>query len=97
MGNIAHEKQTIEKMISLYCRKRHQSKVLCPECELLKLYALNKLSKCPFGDDKGACSDCKVHCYKSDMRDRIRAVMRFSGPRMLFYYPIDFVKHIIKK
>jgi len=97
MGNVVYEKQTIEKMINLYCQKRHRSKVLCAECELLKQYALNRLSKCPFGDDKGACSDCKVHCYKSEMRDKIRAVMRFSGLRMLFYHPTDFLKHIIKK
>ena len=97
MGNIAAEMRTIEKMISLYCHSKHGGKVLCAECDQLKQYALQRLSKCPFGDEKGACSNCSVHCYKINMRENIRAVMRFSGPRMILYYPMDFVKHLIKK
>lgn len=57
--------RTVEKMISLYCRNKHESKVLCAECEQLKQYALQRLYKCPFGDDKRACSNCTVHCIKS--------------------------------
>lgn len=29
------------------------------------------------------------------MRDQIREVMRFSGPRMLFYHPIIALRHMI--
>jgi hypothetical protein len=28
------------------------------------------------------------------MREKMRAVMRFAGPRMLFYHPIDAIKHL---
>ncbi len=31
------------------------------------------------------------------MRDRIRQVMRFSGPRMFFYYPKEAFFHFKKK
>ena len=50
-----------------------------------------------FGENKTACKDCKVHCYQKEMREKVREIMRFSGPRMMIYYPKDFVIHILKK
>jgi len=85
------------KMINLYCRKKHRTAQLCEECRLLMKYAIERLSKCPFGDDKGKCANCSIHCYKPDLRLKIKAVMRFSGPRMFLYHPIDLIKHQIKK
>ena len=35
-----------------------------------------RLDRCPFRDEKPTCSNCLVHCYKPDMRERIREVMR---------------------
>jgi hypothetical protein len=29
------------------------------------------------------------------MRAEIQKVMKFSGPRMILYYPLDFIKHLI--
>jgi len=84
-------------MISLYCRKKHGNRVLCPECESLRDYAMERLSKCVFGGGKPACVDCKVHCYRTNRREEIRRIMRFSGPRMLLYYPKDFIRHLLKK
>lgn len=99
MSTIRYEKETVEKMIHLYCRKKHKTKSehLCPDCEAIRNYALERLDKCPFGDEKSSCNRCKVHCYKPEMRQRIREIMRFSGPRMLIYYPFDFVKHYVRK
>lgn len=98
MGNIAYEKRTVGYMISLYCRKNHGRKEgLCEDCQQLSSYAFQRLRKCPFGDDKPACKHCRVHCYNSEMRDKIRAAMRYSGPRMIIYYPIDFLKHLVTK
>ena len=28
------------------------------------------------------------------MRQKIRAVMRFSGPRMIFYHPVMAIRHL---
>lgn len=98
MGKIKSEKRTVEYMIGLYCRINHGSKdTLCAGCEAIRAYSFDRLNKCPYGDQKIACKDCKVHCYKAEMRNKIREVMRFSGPRMIIYYPIDFIKHLIKK
>lgn len=98
MGKIESEKKTVEYMIALYCRKNHGGGVeLCESCNRMRLYAFERLTRCPFGDDKSACKTCEVHCYKPDMRKEIRKIMRYSGPRMIIYYPIDFLKHLIQK
>ena len=83
-------------MIRLYCKKCHGTKTgLCPECKALAEYACDRSNKCPFMDNKTFCSNCKVHCYKPEMRNRIRQVMRFSGPRMIFHHPVMAMQHLI--
>ena len=82
-------------MIRLYCRKKHgYKKQLCPECSLTLDYARERTEKCPFGANKPVCSKCKVHCYKPEFREKIRTIMRFSGPRMILYHPLLAIKHL---
>lgn len=89
------EKQTVALMIRLYCRKKHGTKNdICPDCEALSRYAIQRSDKCPFMETKTFCSNCQVHCYKPEMRAKIREVMRFSGPRMLFYHPVMAIRHV---
>lgn len=91
------EKKIVSQMIALYCRKNHGSRGgLCEECAELDSYARMRSEKCPFMETKTFCSNCKVHCYKPDMREKIREVMRFSGPRMIFSHPIAAVSHVIE-
>lgn len=91
------EKKMVSQMIQLYCKKQHHSKDgLCPECAALVAYARMRSEKCPFMETKTFCSNCKVHCYKPEMREKIREVMRFSGPRMLFHHPIAAIRHVVE-
>lgn len=91
------EKELVSQMIALYCRKKHGSKHdLCEECAELDAYARMRSDKCPFMETKTFCSNCKVHCYKPVMREKIRKVMRFSGPRMIFTHPITASRHVIE-
>ena len=90
------EKETVSLMIRLYCRKKHGGNGLCPECAALDAYARQRSDKCPFMETKTFCSNCKVHCYKKDMREKIRQVMRFSGPRMIFHHPVMAIRHVIE-
>lgn len=91
------EKEVVSLMIKIYCNKKHHTKtVLCEECGKLNEYARLRSDKCPFMETKTFCSNCKVHCYKTDMRERIREVMRFSGPRMMFHHPIMAIRHVIE-
>lgn len=94
------EKKVVSQMITLYCKKQHRGaekneKGLCPECAALEAYARMRSDKCPFMETKTFCSNCKVHCYQPQMRERIRQVMRFSGPRMIFSHPVSAVRHVI--
>lgn len=90
------EKRLVSQMIALYCRRKHGTRDgLCPDCAALDAYARQRSEKCPFMENKTFCSNCKVHCYKPEMRDKIKTVMRFSGPRMLFYHPVTAIWHVV--
>ena len=90
------EKKTIAAMLRIYCRHHHATKgELCEQCTELRDYAIRRLDRCPFGIDKPTCANCHVHCYKPEMRDRVRQVMRFSGPRMLLRHPILALLHML--
>lgn len=95
-NRIEREKKVVKRMIELYCRKKEKNKELCEECRSLLVYAYERLDRCKYGEHKSSCRRCPIHCYKRDMRDRMRKVMRFSGPRMLFYHPLEAIRHWIK-
>ncbi len=97
-SRLYREKVTITEMIKLYCRKVHNdSKELCDECSELLAYALKRIEYCPFSIDKPACNQCPIHCYKKDMREKVKRVMRFSGPKMLIYHPILALMHLLDR
>ena len=91
------EKRIVSEMIALYCRKKHGTKGgLCPDCAALNDYAKMRSDKCPFMENKTFCYNCKVHCYQPDMREKIRRVMRYSGPRMMKTHPILAIRHLVE-
>ncbi len=90
------EARTVEAMIRLYCRNVHGSgDALCPDCTALHSYARQRLQKCPFQEGKTTCARCPAHCYKPQMREQIRAVMRYAGPRMLLRHPVLAMLHLV--
>jgi len=91
------------EMIDLYCRGQgHANRTdlqddtpaLCPDCRRLLDYARKRIIRCPRMAVKSFCSACPVHCYTTDMREQIRVVMRYSGPRMLLHRPLMTLQHI---
>lgn len=93
---IEREKRTLQAMFRLTCRKQHGTrKGLCLECQELLDYAFARLKTCPFKEGKTTCLQCRIHCYKPDMRARIREVMRFAGPRMMYSHPVLAFWHIL--
>ena len=88
MNRIERERQTIEHMIKMYCRVLHgTSWGFCGECGPLLEYAHLRLDRCPFQEGKPVCLHCKVHCYSPEMREKIREVMHFAGPRLMLRHP----------
>ena len=93
---IAREKKTVGVMIAMHCHATHAtSGKPCAQCQGLLDYALKRLDACPYGPRKPACSHCPVHCYKPDMREGVRAAMRYAGPRMPARHPILALWHAI--
>ena len=96
LRRIRRERKTIEAMIDVYCRAHHgMEDELCPECCSLLEYAFRRLEHCPFKEEKPTCANCAIHCYKPEMRDRVRSVMRYAGPRMTKPHPVLSLFHFI--
>lgn len=91
------ETRTVSIMIHIYCRARHgATKDLCAVCAGLLEYAEERIEHCPFGPDKPECNQCSVHCYQSEMRERIKEVMRYAGPRMIWRHPVLAIRHLYR-
>ncbi|MCK8817234.1 nitrous oxide-stimulated promoter family protein [Natroniella sulfidigena] len=96
MSRLAREKDTLKKMVKLFCQNNHSSQEgLCQECNQLLRYAIKRVDNCHYGEEKPVCGKCEIHCYKSEMREKVIEIMRYAGPRMLFKHPILAVKHLI--
>lgn len=90
------ERKTINAMIGLYCRRHHGNRPdLCGPCAFLLAYAKARLDKCPYGQQKPTCGQCPVHCYKPAMRENVRDVMRYAGPRMIWHHPLLAIQHML--
>lgn len=92
---LRREATTIKVMIDMYCAGQgHADKIPCESCAELRDYAILRVEKCGFGARKPVCAKCPTHCYKSGMRERIREVMRHSGPRMIVRHPALAIMHL---
>lgn len=99
MNKIDREKNVITKMIVLYCRNHHSTDkaLLCDDCRDLLKYSLLRLGACKHGETKTSCKKCVSHCYSPEYQKKIRKVMKYVGPRMIIYHPIDAIRHLISK
>lgn len=104
-NRIEREKKTVEHMIRLYCKGNHGSSVreagsgetgVCTQCEVLLTYATDRLDNCPHGNGKPTCLKCSIRCFDEEKREMIRRVMRYSGLRMLFRYPVLTIRHMLE-
>jgi hypothetical protein len=108
---VLREQRTLDVMIRMYCTAHHAESPssdqvpsrsaaaaetpVCEECASLVVYALDRIENCRFGDDKPTCAKCPVHCFRPAMREPIRIVMRYAGPRMTLRHPYLAVRHLL--
>lgn len=92
---IEQEKRVVSRMVTLYCKHKLHCATVPEEYLVLIEYAHQRLDRCKFGDKKSACNKCPVHCYKPEMRAKIREIMRWAGPRMIFYDPVAAIRHLL--
>jgi hypothetical protein len=97
---LEREERTITAMVRMYCRDHQHasgaaSSDLCPECAELMAYARRRLAACRYAAAKPTCATCPTHCYRPEMREQVRVVMRYSGPRMLREHPLLALAHLV--
>lgn len=92
---LERERLTIVKMVRIYCAAHHDGdqEGLCPACGEFLDYAVLRLEKCPYGEDKPTCANCPIHCYKPARKAQAREIMRYAGPRMLLRHPVLAISH----
>ena len=103
----ARELKTVSQMIALFCAGNHATEPknetarcgesVCAACAELDAYAAKRTERCRKMHVKTSCEQCENHCYAPEMRERIRAVMRYAGPRMLTKHPIAAIRHLAGK
>lgn len=101
------EKRTISQMVAIYCVGNHPAdsrtetsyagESVCLDCKTIDDYCVLRTDRCRQMDTKTSCEECPYHCYAPAERERIRAVMRYAGPRMIKHHPIAAVRHLLKK
>lgn len=103
----AREMRTVSQMIALYCagnhadrprgERAHCGEPLCAECAAVDAYAMLRTQRCRNMATKTSCDKCPNQCYRPEEREKIRTVMRYAGPRMLFHHPVAAVRHLLGK
>ena len=101
------EKLVVSQMIAIDCAGHHErslrtergfcGEALCPDCAELDRFAVLRTEKCRKMETKTSCKNCEHHCYPRAMEERIRNVMRYAGPRMLFKHPMAAIRHMLGK
>jgi len=90
------EIETLRLLLGLHCAGRHHvRRGLCPECQELLDYAAARVTSCPQHPRKPTCRACTIHCFDAAHRERIRAAMRYAGPRMLLRHPWRALRHLL--
>jgi len=93
---LQRERITIQLMIGIYCRGRHlEVESLCASCQQLADYAMQRVDRCRFQKAKPTCAKCPIHCYNPAMREQVREVMRYAGPRMMLHHPLLAILHAL--
>lgn len=101
MSDQENDMRTLEAMGRMYCKKFHVHAVkddagLCPECRETVEATARRTQMCPFNHE-GNCQDCPIKCQRGDAQDRIKAIMSYSAPRMLFVHPIMTGRYLQRK
>lgn len=94
---LLRELVTIEAMTRIYCADHHGAPHPCADCQALMAYASKRLAVCTYGEDKPVCAKCQIHCYGKAMREKVREVMRYAGPRMILRHPWLALMHVVDK
>jgi len=66
----------------------------CSECRQFLSYAIERRLNCPL-EERPVCKHCTVHCYRSDYREKVREIMRYSGKALIKRGRLDLLWHYL--
>ena len=67
---------------------------LCESCSELLSYGMRKRFRCPH-NPKPMCKKCDTQCYNRKYRQKVREVMKFSGPYLIRRGRLDLLYHYL--
>jgi len=99
----------IGKFVEVYCAGRHGAAVrskfqlpaglggrrLCGNCAEFMAYAVAKRLKCPLEAEKPTCKTCRIHCYATAQREKVREIMAYSGRKLILRGRLDYLWHYL--
>ena len=65
---------------------------LCAECTRTLLHGAAKRIQCPMAP-KPPCKRCPAPCYAPGHREKVRAIMKYSGMRLMLGGRLDLLYH----
>lgn len=76
-------------MIRIYCHHQNhtEGKTLCPDGQELEDDCHFRLSKCPWKERKPFCSNCPIHCYNAEHREKFVRSCVFRGQECFLFIP----------
>lgn len=101
MSDLDKDRRTLEAIGSIYCRGHHPGVAkdtggLCPACRGTIEQTLDRAAACPYGHGHN-CEDCETHCQRGEAQQRIKAIMAYAAPRMVFRHPLMTLEYLKKK
>ena len=92
---ITRETESLLKMVEIFCNGHHGfDGELCDDCRDLSENAMACVSLCPYGAGKPVCGRCPTNCFPDGNYARIKTVMRYAGPKMLYKHPLLTAIHL---
>lgn len=97
----------IAKFVEVYCAGKHGApeklayllpgtlgqRQMCSECAAFMAYAITKRLHCPLEAEKPSCKHCRIHCYSTEQRVKVREIMSYAGRKLMLRGRLDYVWH----
>jgi hypothetical protein len=82
------EEFAFDEELQAYVNRSGWKVGLCPECFALVKESVRHTNRCRHLAYKTFCHHCPTPCYALSVREKIRPIMRYSGPRLVMKHPV---------
>lgn len=99
--------RVIAKFVEVYCNGKHSeidkalmtlpedlgNRQFCKNCTEFMEYAIKRRLSCPLEAQKPTCKHCRIHCYNSTNREKVKEIMSYSGRKLMMMGRVDYLWH----